>query len=57
MEFSSLVVVGAGGGLGQYAGTFSWVLIGNPQLTDFLVVQYGLARGAKVIGVDTGEKK
>ncbi|KAF7195556.1 Alcohol dehydrogenase 2 [Pseudocercospora fuligena] len=34
-----LVVVGAGGGLGQYA------------------VQYGLARGARVIGVDTGEHK
>ncbi|KAK4507026.1 hypothetical protein PRZ48_000760 [Zasmidium cellare] len=35
----TLVVVGAGGGLGQYA------------------VQYGIARGARVIGVDTGEKK
>ena len=34
-----LVVIGAGGGLGQYA------------------VQYGLARGARVIGVDTGEQK
>ena len=34
-----LVVVGAGGGLGQYA------------------VQYGLARGARVIGVDSGEQK
>lgn len=34
-----LVVVGAGGGLGQYA------------------VQYALARGARVIGIDSGEKK
>lgn len=34
-----LVVVGAGGGLGQYA------------------VQYGLARGARVIGIDSGEQK
>lgn len=34
-----LVVVGAGGGLGQYA------------------VRYGLARGASVIGVDTGAEK
>lgn len=34
-----LVVVGAGGGLGQYA------------------VQYGLAQGARVIGVDSGKQK
>lgn len=34
-----LAVVGAGGGLGQYA------------------VQYGLARGARVIGIDSGEQK
>ena len=34
-----LVVVGAGGGLGQYA------------------TQYGLARGARVIGIDSGEQK
>ena len=34
-----LAVVGAGGGLGQYA------------------VQYGLANGARVIGVDSGEEK
>ena len=35
----NLVVVGAGGGLGQYA------------------VQYGLARSAHVIGIDSGEQK
>ena len=34
-----LAVVGAGGGLGQYA------------------VQYALARGARVIGIDSGEQK
>ena len=36
---STLVVVGAGGGLGQYA------------------TQYGLASGARVIGIDTGAQK
>ena len=34
-----LVVVGAGGGLGQYA------------------VQYGIAQGARVIGIDSGDQK